>query len=245
MLAFFQQLFGWVQDGLQAAWDAIVVALQVAYALLKAGVGAIWDAAKWTYSNILKPIGQFVHDAYDRLKALYTSILKPILDWSKRITDALRRVYNTFIKPILSVIDSARKILQLLELLHVAWAKALDDALANLEHKITAPLLVAIQVINAIDSRIESYILTADNLFRRATLLGSIGRNLNSIANMQWNRALSTLDARGVEGPTGKDDLAPVDDHVQTLDDLLAGNYDAINVDVDSIVQALDDALAA
>lgn len=245
MLEFLGLLVGWIWDGIQAAADYVVIALQYAYYALKAGLGAVWDAAKFAYNDILKPIGQFLKDAYDRLKSLYNSILKPILDWTKRITDALRKVYNTFVRPILSVIDGARKILTLLELLHVSWAKALDDALANLEHKITTPLQLAIQVINAIDSRIESYVLTADNLFRSVTLLGSIGRDLNPILNMQWNRMMDTLRPYKTDPPGGAAGLASIDEHLDLLGDALANDEVGAGIDVAGAVQFLSDQLAA
>lgn len=244
MWPFVIALVGWIWDGIQAAADYVVIALQYAYFALKAGLGAVWDAARFIYSDILKPIGEFLNDAYQRLKTLYDKLLKPVLDWATRLTKALRLVYTTFVQPILSALDGARKVLQLLELLHVAWAKQLDDALANLEHKIAAPLLLAIQVVNAIDSRIESYILTADNLFRRATLIGSIQRNLNSIANMQWNRGLSTLTPDMRHQWNGANLLADADEHVALLESALSDDDVGPGIDIPGAVQLLDDQLA-
>jgi hypothetical protein len=245
MWALIGSVIGWIWDGLQAAETAVIYALQVAYIWLKAGVSAIWDAAKFVWSDVVKPIGSWLEDAWQQVKGIYDRFIAPAVAWLQRLSAALKLVYNTFIAPILTTIDAFRKVLNLLELLHVQWAQQLDAALQNLEHKITGPLLLVIQTINAIDSRIESYVLTVDNLFNSFTLLGSISRDLNPILNFQWSRLMGTLTDKQKAGPSGASGLEIYDQHVTTLDQALAGDEESTGADIAALVKVLDDALMA
>jgi hypothetical protein len=203
---------GWVWDALQAAADYAIIALTYAYKFLKAGLGDVWGAAKWSYNSILKPIGNFLHAAYDRVKAVYDRFVQPAINWLHKVSNLLRKLYVTFVQPILSAIDGVQRLLQLLELFHIQWAKDLDDALERLEEKISRPLQLAIQFINSIVSRIEKYILTADNLFQRLTHMRTIQRDLNSITNMHLGGLIKTLDPHLVKDGVGPIGLSSVDD---------------------------------
>lgn len=223
-----------IWDAVQAAADYVIISLAYAYQALKSFAGFIWDAARFTYQDILKPIGQWLHDGYERLKAIYDRVIAPVVKWANRLTCAIRKVYRVYFQPVLSAIDGIRRLLELLALLHVPFAQQLDDVLKALEAKITGPIQLVIGVINGLVNRIESYVLTVDNLFRRATLIGSIGRNLNSIVNMHWNRAFSTFTEKQGEGPVGMDDYTPVDERLQLFDSITAGDDANTGIDVEA-----------
>ncbi len=121
------------------------------------------------------------------------------------MTDALRRIYNQFLRPILSTIEQVRRILKLLELLHIQFAAQLDAELAKLEQKLSLPLQLVISEFNKLTNRVEGYVLTADNLFVRATQLASIGRDIQSIGNISWNHMID-----GINGNPKPRDGAPL-----------------------------------
>lgn len=238
-------VLGFVWQGVQAGIDAIVVALQWAAGALKTGLLGAWQAVRFTWSDIIKPVGQWLAAAYDRLKALYTTVIKPALDWLKRVTDAIKRVYNTLLKPILSTIDNVRKVLQLLELLHVGFAAKLDAELADLERKLSLPLQLVIQEFNKLTNRVESYVLTIENLFTRVTHLGSIGRDLKAIQNMHWGAWSASLGAALTGTPPAPATLAPTSDHAAVFDAVIAGDDAGAGFSVGAALDLFDTVTAA
>jgi phage-related protein len=231
MWAGFLAVIGVVWDAIQTVADYAILALTYAWQFLKAFAGDIWTAAKYVYTDILKPVGEFLHRAYDRLKAIYDKVVAPIERWARRITNAVRGVYNAYFRPILSAIDGVRRVLELLTLLHVQWASQLDKALADLEQKISAPVQEVIGVINHWVNRIESFVLTADNLFRRATLIGSIQRDLNSITNLSWNRSLRSVQHKYTVDDVKEEALMGADEFVQFFDAVADEDEEGTGVD--------------
>ncbi|MBZ5560170.1 MAG: hypothetical protein LAO77_23175 [Acidobacteriia bacterium] len=224
MFAFITTLVSWIWNGIQATADFMVTVLTVAYHVLRVAGTAVWDAAKWTWGTIIRPVGVFLEAAYTRLKTLYASIVAPVLDWTQRIVTTLKKLYATYVQPLMDAVDGVRRMLELLQLLHVQLAKQIDDALATLERKISAPLLLAIQTINVIDNRLESYVLTVDNLFQRATHLNSIRRDLNPILNFQWNRTMGNVKGALAHVHASTPELTPIQDHGAFFSAAIADN---------------------
>ena len=211
-----------IWDAVQAVGDVVVTALVWLYHALKIFAGAIWDAGKFTWNNIVKPVGQFLNRVYEKLKAFYDRVIKPVHAWLMRVSKALRCIYNTYFAPILTAIDALRKALKLLELLHVDWAKKIDDELGRLEQKLSAPIQVAIQFINRIISRIDAFILLPNNLFHRVTLLKSMGRDIAHTFNMSWNHAFHFMPEPTPGFPPGGHGRKPIEEHEQYFEGLLS-----------------------
>lgn len=236
---------GWIWGAAQTAIDAIVIALQWAAGALKTAVLGAWQAVRFTWNDIVKPIGRFIDDAFQRVKALYTNIIKPSLDWLKRVTHAIRSVYDSVLRPILNTIDRVRQVLQLLELLHVPFAAKLDAELADLERKLALPLQLVIRALNGLTNRVESYVLTAENLFQRVTHLNTIARDLKAIQNLHWAGWTEGLSTAARAKPPAPAPLAPATDHAATLTSVLNGNFDDAGVDMQPAIDELNRALAA
>lgn len=240
MWAIFTTIISWVWNGIQAVGDAALIALEYAYTFLKKFASAIWDAARFTWEDVVKPIGAWLDAAYQRLKAVYDAVIKPALDWLGRVTSAIRNVYNTVLRPILSTIDNLRRVLAILASLHVAFAQQLDDALTALEKKITGPLQLVISVVNGIANQIEKYVLTVDNLFVQATHLASIRRDLQPIVNLHWDNFLRDMPSEMKDGPTGPVDFQPPNDQLVWLDAAMAGDVENSGVDIEQTLAVLD-----
>lgn len=222
MFALIGAVVGWVVSAFQAVTDVIVYGLVAAAHFLFAFGIIIWDGVKFTYANILKPIGLFVDKIYQRAIALYNKYVEPVVKWLDRVTATLRRIYMTVLAPILSTIDGVQRVLKLLELLHVAWAQQLDDELAALERKLSLPLQLAIRFINSITNRIEAYVLTAENLFQRVTHLNTLRRDLGAVQNIQWNSLLRTVAPRRAARVVGPPAPETAEAFVETFGDHFA-----------------------
>lgn len=237
-------VIGWIWNGIQAITTAIVYGLVAAWHFLAAFAGDIWSAAKWSYQTILKPIGLFVDKIYKRAVDLYDHYVQPAIDWLKRVTAVARKLYFTLLAPILSTIDGVQKVLKLLELLHVQWAADLDKALAELERKLSLPLQTAIHFVNGIINRVESYVLTAENLFQQVTHLNTLRRDLGAVQNIQWNSLLRNVKTELAKNPWKAATLAPPGHYDSILDAHLAGEANVDGVDVSALVQFFDERTA-
>lgn len=238
-------VIGWIWNGIQALTTAIVYGLVAAYHFLAAFAGDIWSAAKWSYQTILKPVGLFVDKIYKRAVDLYDHYVQPAIDWLKRVTAVARKLYFTLLSPILATIDGVQKVLKLLELLHVQWAADLDKALAELERKLSLPMQKTIQFVNGLINRVESYVLTAENLFQRVTHLNTLRRDLGAVQNIQWNSLLRNVKGLRPSQLKPSDKLASVDAHLQLMEDVFNGNDEKTGIDVEQIYRLLDVVAAA
>jgi hypothetical protein len=245
MWAIIGQVVGWVWEGLKAVGTGISIALGPVVRLISRGLGSVWNAARFSWAHILKPAGQWLDRMYQRAKALYENIYPKVHEWLGRITKALRLVYDAYFRPILDTIDHVRRVLHLLALLHVDFAAKLDRELALLEQKIALPILKAIEVINAIDSRIDAYVLTVDNLFKRVTLLGSVARDVGAIANIQFRSMLRNVPKRVDTGKPQHAVLKTPAEHEERLSKILDDEAGSEDVDVAAGVALFDEIMAA
>jgi hypothetical protein len=245
MFGFLASLVSWIWDGFQAVSDAVVAGLVAAYHFLSAFAGAIWDAAKFSYQNILKPVGIWLDKMYQRAVLLYDQYVQPVIKWLDRVTAVIRKVYFTVLAPILSVIDGVKRMLALLALLHIQLAQKLEDELTALERKLSLPLQAAIQFLNGIINRVESYVLTAENLFQRVTHLGTLRRDLTAVQNIQWGSLLRNVP-RALSAPApARAPLAPIADADAILQNVVDGDGALVGIDVSAASQEFETWLSA
>lgn len=200
----FLSIVGAVWDGIQAAGQALLAFLQwslqklwwfatkVYNGLIDVGKGiqaggkTLWGFFKNVYDDVLKPAWQkfwtFIQWAKDSLVRLF----KPILSFLKELRDTILKFYTKWVKPILDTIELARKVLKVLETLHVEWAKKLDVELAELERRIFEPFRIVLQKVNEIIN-VVNRVMTADGLFQRLALVKSLVRDARFIGNL-WMR---------------------------------------------------------
>ena len=245
MFAWIVTIGEWIWNGIQVGIDAIVVALQFAARVLKTGLLGAWSAVRFTWSDIIRPLGQILDDAYHGLEGLYKNVIRQALDWLTRVTRAVRSVYNTILRPIVNTFERLRQITQLLELLHVPFAAKLDRELADLERRIITPLRLVIQEFNHLVNRVESYVLTVENLFQRVTHLGSIARDLNAIQNFHWRAWAQSLSPTWTATPNPPAQLKSTTDHVALFDAVVAGDDEGSGLNVTGSLALFDQVVQA
>jgi hypothetical protein len=139
-------------------------------------VGAIFNAIKWLWGNVLGPLVHAVRAILSTLNRVLNKILKPILDAMKAQRQAILDFYNKFVRPILVAIEKVRRIIHLLQLLHIHIFDKLDQELARIEGKLLAPIYRMLFRVNTLGNWIN-YILNLQGLLYRGLLLGSINQN--------------------------------------------------------------------
>lgn len=135
----------------------------------------LWDAVLLPF--IKKTDGK-IRGVYDWLKAT----LGPVIEALKWLRKHVLDIYDKYFRPILDTIDAIRGVLRVLSLLHVKIAAKLDAQLAALEHRLLAPIRLALETINALIDWTQR-VITADGFFQRYTFLVSQIR----YAAQSWN----------------------------------------------------------
>jgi hypothetical protein len=171
-----------IQDALTALGNAI----KAAFAMLSRLGGFILNALKSMLNWVLHSILQVLQDMRNILKHLATDVLLPIAKWIVAQRDRLIALYKRFIRPLIIVIQDIRRVLNILAIFHVPFAQKLDGVLANLERRITAPLLLLLRYTNQVANWLN-LIVTANYLLQKPIFLASLnaykGESINLLTN--------------------------------------------------------------
>ena len=213
MWAFLGTLVGFLWDGIQVAYNVILVALQWSVKFLWTfatatynilikfarvtgrWIRAGWEATRSLYDHVLRPAWEKLWRFYDRVRRWIDRVFGPILQFLEKVRQRLLTFYNRFIRPILDAIGIARRVLRILETLGVDWARKLDAKLAELEERITRPFQLVLAKINEIVNLIDR-VITFNGLVQRLALVRSIERDIRYVSRafVNW-RSNPTPDA--------------------------------------------------
>jgi len=148
--------FGGIQSiwtGLVALWNWVEGVFQNLWTL-------ITSALRWLFHTLLPDLVRWINE----IRAKITQWLQPLVNWIKLEKAWLDMVYNQIIKPMLNLIQRLRSLLVIFRLLHIGWATALDQWLAQLEGRISAAFLQARQDINTLANWVN-YIIDPTGLY--------------------------------------------------------------------------------
>lgn len=177
----------------QTAVTGIGNALKAAYAWLSRLLGMVLSLLKTILSDILNALVQAVQELEQAVKDLYQNILKPIAQTLQNIRDRLLDLWKKFIAPMLVFLQDIRRILVILELFHVKFAQKLDNAIQDIERRITAPLFYLLQYVNAVSNWIN-LIMAANYLLQKPIFLNSLNAYLGESINLQLNGVNKPID---------------------------------------------------
>jgi hypothetical protein len=171
-----------IQDAITALGNAI----KAAFAMLARLGGFILNALASMLRSLLKSILQVLQDIRNVLQKIAKDILPAIAKAVKAIRDKTLDLYKRFVRPLLIWIQDVRRVLNILAIFHVPFAEKLDAKLADLERRITAPLLLLLRYTNQVANWMN-LIVTANYLIQKPTFLWSQnaykGESLNLFAN--------------------------------------------------------------
>jgi hypothetical protein len=171
-----------IQDAITALGNAI----KAAFAMLARLGGFILNALKSMLTGLLHSILQVLQDIRNILKRLVTDVILPMAKAIQAMRDKILALYKRFIRPLLIWIQDVRRVLNILAIFHVPFAQKLDAKLADLERRITAPLLLLLRYTNQVANWMN-LIVTANYLIQKPTFLWSQnaykGESLNLFTN--------------------------------------------------------------
>lgn len=192
-----QGLWGLLTTTLDVVFAGAIAQIQSAITDIGNAVKAVWNILSRLSGLILNFLGHLwynvlhglvlaVQDIAGIVKTVFDDFLKPLLNWLRQLRQKILDIWKRFVVPVLIVIQDVRKVLAILAAFHVKWAAKLDLKLADLERKITQPLLTLLGYINQLANWMN-LIATAGYLLQKPFLLNSIKAYVGSIIGLQVN----------------------------------------------------------
>lgn len=184
---------GAVVSGVQSAINAIGNALVSVFQTLSRLMGLILKFLQGLLLDVIHGLVAAVNAIGQALKDVFTNVLMPALQALQKLRNYLVGIYQRFLRPLLLWLQDVRKVLAILRLFHIGFATKLDNALADIQAKITAPLYYLLGWTNTIANYIN-LILDARLLLQRPLFLASLQANVGSSLNLQINAMNPTPD---------------------------------------------------
>ena len=150
-------MWDWLNNAGMTLGDAaasIMAALNFLFALLVGVFQFLYQLITAVFNfflDLMKKLATFLHtlwtsffkrifvDVMNAIRKLHSWLelhLGPFIKWLQQARAYLDRIFRLYIKPMLNLIQHVRQYLQILRLLGVKWAGALDAKLGQLEGKI-------------------------------------------------------------------------------------------------------------
>lgn len=155
----------------------------------------------WTsfFKDIWPKIVSTLRKVHDFLEAK----LGPIIKFLKKYRDLIDRNYRLYIKPILNFLQRVRQVLQVMRLMHIQFAKVLDQKIAQVETLLTKNFLqlrgLLTSMINAINGVVDLPLL-----FRKPVLVLSVRRVFLSLVKVITGMSPGYFfPSRSKKAPTG------------------------------------------
>jgi hypothetical protein len=160
-------------------------------------LGRTFSVLARLWSNVLRPFVSWAWREFQALHAWLKRTFQPALDFLYKVRHKLLELYAKYLRPVLDAIEITRRLLQLLAALRLEWARELDRKLAELEYRLTLPLLEAMRLLNRAINWIDR-IVDEFGFFQRVTLIQSLLRYERDAWNVWWT------SVRGREADKGK-----------------------------------------
>lgn len=191
--------------GIQHALNALGNELASVWHLLSRLFGYVLQFLKGLLLDVIHGLVAAVQAIGKMLKDVYQNVLMPALKALQSVRDYLIKIYERFLRPLLIMLQDLRKLLAILKIFHVRFAFKLDKVLADVQSKISTPLLYLMRYTNAIANYIN-LILDARLFIQRPLFLASLNAYKGSAINLQLNAmnpppdpaALTASQAAGV-----------------------------------------------
>ncbi len=162
---------------------------------LLTGLKKSWQFLRLTYDRVLKPAVLKFWRYFNKFRKWLDDTFGPVLRFLKRVRDSILCFYKTWVRPWLDLIDVTRRILRVLASMGLAWARALDKRLGELEERIDRPFRLVVGKLNEVIG-IVNRVITLNGLIQRVALLQSLGRDMRYAWRMaiHWREADTSTD---------------------------------------------------
>lgn len=178
-------------NGIQKAITALGNSLLSAWQILSRLGGLLLNFLRTLWTAVVKLIVTALQQLQTLIKDLYDRVLKPALQALHSIRQKIIDIYTRVVRPLIIVIQDVRQVLAVLKLFHIGFADKLDKTLADLEQRISAPLLLLLRYTNQVANWIN-LISTAGYLLQKPIFMGSLNAYKGSTFNLLANSVNKT-----------------------------------------------------
>jgi hypothetical protein len=179
----------------QTAVTALGNAVKASWAWLSRLAGMILSLLTTVIDGVLRGVVAAIQKIEQEIQDIKSGIVKPILDVLQRVRQIILDIWKNFIVPFLVILQDLRKLLAILALFHVKFAQKLDAKLADLERRITQPLLFILGYVNAVSNWIN-LIMAATYLIQKSVFLNSLLAYVGEALNLQLNAMNQPIDGK-------------------------------------------------
>ncbi len=179
--------------GVQNALNALGQAIQNVLGVLSRLAGLILKFLQGLLLDIVHALVAAVQAIGQMLKDVFQNVIMPALQALQKLRNYLIQIYQRFLRPLLIWLQDARKVLAILKAFHIGFATKLDNALADIQAKISGPLLYILGYVNTVANYLN-LILTAGLILQRPLFLNSFNAYKGSALNLQINAMNPTVD---------------------------------------------------
>jgi hypothetical protein len=177
--------------------------------------------------NLAGAIAGFVRDAvgpalkqlYDWAKqgiGLFQKGISKIIGWVQKVRGWIVGIYNTFLRPITDAIDKIRRALDILASLGLDAAGDLSRRLSDVERKIQQPFLDLLSKVNEVIGVLNK-VMTANGLFQKLTLFGSLFENRITFTNFTINNVFKVKPKAPTTPDAPKTSAQLLDDNIAAI----------------------------
>lgn len=195
-------------SAIQDAITALGKAISASFAMLAKLGGFILKALKAMLRDLEKAILQVLQDIRNLIKKITHDVLPALAKGIIAARDRLIKIYQQLIRPLLIWMQDVRRVLNILAIFHVPFAQKLDAKLADLERRLTAPLLLLLRYTNAVANWMN-LISTANYLLQKPMFLWSLnaykGESINLLTNAMNTPATAAVQAKAASAITPGD----------------------------------------
>lgn len=172
--------------GIQRALNAIGNELASVFGLLSRLIGKVLQFLKGLLLDVIHALVAAVKEIGTLLKDVVQNVLMPALQALQHLRDYLIKIYEKFLRPLLVMLQDVRKVLAILRVFHIGFAQKLDNVLADIQSKISTPLLYLLRYTNAVANYIN-LILDARLFIQKPLFLASLNAYKGSAISLQLN----------------------------------------------------------
>lgn len=214
------QVVAAAMSGIQKALNAIGNALQQVFGELARLAGLILKFLQGLLLDIVHLLVTAVGKIAAMLKDVLQNGIVPILNALQKARNYLIHLYERFFRPLLVFVQDVRQVLAILKAFHIRFATKLDGILADIQSKISTPLLYLLKYTNQLANYLN-LILTFNYLIQKPLFLNSLNAYMGSALALQinaMNPAPDPADLKALQSaaaiPTPKQASAALDQYL-------------------------------
>ncbi len=163
----------------------------VAFAL-----GSVIQTIQRAWVRVIRPILERVRRIAEQIDRLINRVLRPYYDQIMRIRKAILDIYERYFRPVVEVIQAMRRVVAILRIARVPFARELDAFLVRAQAAVMRPINELLRRTSELGGWIN-ILLRAKMVLQQAIFLGSTRAYAGGWIRQFWAYQDTSIDAAG------------------------------------------------